>query len=370
MDGVTVVHSADADSVFGCPLRQRAVMTRDPDTIVTISTQSDVICAITQLLGFTPVDSVVALCTHGRRRRLGLAMRLDLPLADDPVTCARVLAGRIAHEGAAGAFVVVFSGNSPRGGELPHLDLVGELVAHMGDLLHDVVLTNGERWWSYLCADLDCCSPVGTPVNRQSPAATAIAAAYALAGQGPLPDRAAVVRSIAFDHERGEPDGVHSLITISRRRYREMSRNDRRAAVRVLLRELATSLADPHQTISLRAAAELTALCDDVVVRDEVLVRARKPRRRAPLLRVLCEVARMIPPPDDAAVCTALAWVAYASGNGVLANVALDRAFATDADYPLARLIGDALERQVPPWVLEDVMRGAERDLRGRSAAG
>lgn len=369
MDGITAVHSVDPGGVLGCRLGQCAVMTRDPD-VVTISTQSDVICAITQLLGFAPVSSMVALCTHGPRRRLGLAMRLDLELADDAVACARVIAERVNHEGASGAFIVVFSDSSPEDDELPHLDLVGELVSRMGDLLHDVVLTNDDRWWSYLCADPDCCSPVGTPVNRHSPAATAIAAAYALAGQGPLPDRAAVVRSIAFDQGCAERAVVHSLIEILRRRNRGVSQEERRSAVRALLRELAATLADPHETINVGAAAELAALCDDVVVRDEVLVRARKPRRREPLLRVLCEVARQIPPPDDAAVCTALAWVAYASGNGVLANVALDRAFATDPVYPLARLIGDALERQVPPWVLEEVMRGAERDLRGRRAAG
>ena len=55
---------------------------------------------------------------------------------------------------------------------------------------------------------------------------------------------------------------------------------------------------------------------------------------------------------------------------GVITNVALDRALATDPDYSLALLTADALQRQVPPWVLEEVMRGAARDLRGRSAAG
>ena len=117
-------------------------------------------------------------------------------------------------------------------------------------------------------------------------------------------------------------------------------------------------------------AADLVALCDDVVVRDEVLIRCRKPRRRQAIVRVLLDVARRVPPPHDASICASLAWAAYAAGDGVVANVAVDRALGSDPTYSLALLIGDALQRQVPPWVLEEVMRGAARDLQGRSAAG
>jgi hypothetical protein len=77
----------------------------------------------------------------------------------------------------------------------------------------------------------------------------------------------------------------------------------------------------------------------------------------------------MVPPPFDAPVCATLAWIAYAGGDGVVANIALDRALTTDPDYPLARLIGDALDRQVPPWILEEVMRSAARDLKAAGAA-
>jgi hypothetical protein len=66
-------------------------------------------------------------------------------------------------------------------------------------------------------------------------------------------------------------------------------------------------------------------------------------------------------------VCAALAWISYAAGDGVVANVAVDRALATDPHYSLAGLIDDALTRQVPPHLLEDVMHEAARDLRRRA---
>jgi hypothetical protein len=90
--------------------------------------------------------------------------------------------------------------------------------------------------------------------------------------------------------------------------------------------------------------------------------------RRVTLLRVLSEAVRRLPPPYDAAVCASLAWVAYANGDGVVANIALDRALETDPTYSLALLIDDALYRQVPPSALQAVMRGAAHDLRAREA--
>jgi hypothetical protein len=62
--------------------------------------------------------------------------------------------------------------------------------------------------------------------------------------------------------------------------------------------------------------------------------------------------------------------VAYVGGDGAVANVALDRAFASDPDYSLAHLIADSLDHQVAPTMLEEVMRGAARDLKHRREAG
>ena len=195
----------------------------------------------------------------------------------------------------------------------------------MPELLHEVMLASATRWWSYFCRDSRCCPPAGTPIDTRSPGAAALAAAYALQGQAVLPDRQAVVRSIAFDPSLIDGDDMFDLLSDARVELQSLRTDERRQRVRSLLSSLGPTLADPRATISNQVAAQLTALCDDVLVRDEVLVRARKPRRREALLRLLSDVARRVPPPDDAAICATLAWVAYASGNGTLANVALDR---------------------------------------------
>jgi hypothetical protein len=70
--------------------------------------------------------------------------------------------------------------------------------------------------------------------------------------------------------------------------------------------------------------------------------------------------------PDDAPVCTLLAWTAYARGEGALANVALDRALAGRPDYSLALLLRAALDGGVHPDEVRSLARGTEQVLRSR----
>jgi hypothetical protein len=340
---------------------------RKPD-VVKINSPSDVVCALPRMFGFVPTESVVTVCTHGPRGRFGLVLRFDLGLAAEPEAFAEAIDVRARFEKAEGVFVVIFTDALPVDGVLPHGEFVDRVTERLDELVLDVLLVAGQRWWSYRCNDLRCCDPDGTVVDLQSPGATAVAAAYALAEQGVLPDRQAVVRSLAYDGQ--DTAAMDELIGSALDRHVLESQPIRQLAVRALIDRLIVEAADPRANVSDDDAAELAALCHDVIVRDEVLIRARKRRRRKVLLRVLRHVVRRIPSPFDAPICATLAWVAYASGDGAVANVALDRVLATDPDYSLALLIIDALQRHVRPSVLEEVMRGAAGDLPGRRAAG
>ena len=88
--------------------------------------------------------------------------------------------------------------------------------------------------------------------------------------------------------------------------------------------------------------------------------------RRDPLLGLLLQLCRSAVPPHDAPLCAVLAWVAYASGQGALALVAVDRALRTDPAYSLARLLEQAADRVVPPEQVRDVLRTAAEDLSRR----
>lgn len=345
-------------------------MTRRRSDVVRLSSPADLICMVPRLLGFVPAESLVVICLKGERRKVGLAMRFDLSDVTDLGGFAEMVDWRVRAEKADSAFVVVFTTADGDGGELPGAGLADALSDRMGERLADVVLSRADRWWSYHCAEACCGGSTGTPIDPATPGAMAIAAAYALAGQGVLPDREAVVRSVALELTAAEAATMRGRVEMFAAQYADTSQEARRLVASALAKRFMDRLADPRGVLSVDDVAELAALCDDVVARDEVLVRAIGRSSRKRMLPVLREMARRVPPPLDAPVCAMLAWVAYADGDGVVANVAIERSLSTDPDYSLAGLIEDALYRQVPPHMLEEVMRGAARDLRHRSEAG
>jgi hypothetical protein len=60
-------------------------------------------------------------------------------------------------------------------------------------------------------------------------------------------------------------------------------------------------------------------------------------------------VLRRVAEPFAAAPACLTAYAAYLSGDGALANVALDRAIAVDAGYSLAALLRDIMLSGIPP---------------------
>jgi Domain of unknown function (DUF4192) len=339
-----------------------------PD-VVRLSSPADVICAIPALLGFVPSRSVVVLCLHGERRRVGLVMRFDLADAADPARFADLVAARATRESAEQLLVVVLDDRPPRGVRLPHARLAAELAARLGAMLSDVVLAVGRRWWSYGDVAAGGGSPRAGEIDPGTPGAIAVAAAYALAGQAVLPDRASVVRSVSVGLTDADAERARARVERCLRRLERVVQQERVLMVRRLVGQLSARLRQPRSTLSDADVALFAALCHDVVVRDEVLAGAAPAARRRLLMPVLREVARRMPAPYDPPVCTMLGWLAYADGDGVVAAVALERALAGDPTYSLARLTLDALESQLPPRLLEEVMNAAARDLGARRPA-
>ena len=81
------------------------------------------------------------------------------------------------------------------------------------------------------------------------------------------------------------------------------------------------------------------------------------------LLALLLALAPRAVDPLEAPVLTALAWVAYARGDGTLANIAVERALASDPDYTMARLVAAGLESGLHPEHVRDV----SREIRGEA---
>ena len=74
-----------------------------------------------------------------------------------------------------------------------------------------------------------------------------------------------------------------------------------------------------------------------------------RPEHREAHTRLWTDLTRLAQPGYVCAPAALLAFVAWQSGNGALANVALDRALAEDADYSMAVLLRQVIDSGAPP---------------------
>jgi hypothetical protein len=324
--------------------------------------------AIPMLLGYHPDESLVVSCLKGGA--VGLTMRFDLAAVSSLDEFADELAGRISLSGADVTFVAVFTRERPvRGTVLPYTAEIEALYADPRLRVVEAVLVCARRWWSYVCADPRCCPQNGRQLDQRSDVATSLSAAFALAGADVLADRRALVAALDVD-ESLDRVAAGMRISAARKRLATAAEATRVDELRSLVDELVERFADPRGELDDDEIARLAALLLDIPARDALLVQAVPPQRREAILRILRLAVRRVPPLRDAPICTALAWFAYADGDGTTANIALDRALRSDPEYSLARLVEASLERQLPPAALVEVMKGATRDIDARDAAG
>jgi hypothetical protein len=103
-------------------------------------------------------------------------------------------------------------------------------------------------------------------------------------------------------------------------------------------------------------AARLLAGLVDIGARDVVLGWAGEQDTER-LLALLLALAPRAVDPLEAPVLTALAWVAYARGDGTLANIAVERALASDPHYTMAQLVASGLDAGLHPKHVRAVSR-------------
>jgi hypothetical protein len=94
--------------------------------------------------------------------------------------------------------------------------------------------------------------------------------------------------------------------------------------------------------------AWLTVALKDLRVRDDAWARM-DPRDRDAHRRLWIDVVRRAQPGYVAAPASLLAFVAWQDGNGVLANIALDRALKDAPGYSMATLLRQVITAGAPP---------------------
>jgi len=321
--------------------------------VARLTTPGEIVATVPLLCGYPPSDSVVVLSLRGPRRRLGLTIRLDRPPPGLAEEAAELLVERVVHDGGRAAVVVVYAGARDE----PLAAAVTAACERRGVEVAEALHVADGRWTSYACMR-SCCPAEGTPVTA---APGLVEAQQALEGRAVLGSRAELVRSLAaadgpLDRARVEQEGQRWL-ALRQADGVAAARRSALAAARLLLAWVADG-----GTVDDDAAAALAVALHDVHVRDEIVTWGTSSADA--LLSLSEQVARRTPAPHDAPVCTLLAWTAYAKGDGGWANVALDRALATDPAYSLALLLRQALDSGLPPERVRRTMSAARRAIR------
>jgi hypothetical protein len=95
-------------------------------------------------------------------------------------------------------------------------------------------------------------------------------------------------------------------------------------------------------------AARITVALSSLRVRDDLWARMDPAHAKAHLV-LLTDLTRRAQPGYVAAPAGVLAFVAWQSGNGALANIALDRALADQPRYSMAQLLRQVITAGAPP---------------------
>ncbi len=245
--------------------------------------------------------------------------------------------------------------------------------------MRELLRVENGRYWSYLCGNVDCCPPEGTPFDYPS---NPVAAAMTVAGLAAYPDRAALVSTLA--PVTGE--AAQAMDRAIERAYaqeqalvdqaqREGPGDPLRIAIsegRCAVREAIAPTAAAARITDADAFARLVVGLVNLPVRDDAWARM-VPEHREAHLRLWADIVRRASGLWLPAPASLLAFTAWQAGDGTLANVALDRALAADPDYSMARLLRDILaagSAAVAGTAADDPRRGRSQLRTGRVAAG
>ncbi|GAA4399254.1 hypothetical protein GCM10023153_25160 [Ornithinibacter aureus] len=340
---------------------------------ITLRGPGDIVSVLPYHLGYHPRDSVVVVSIRGRL--LGLVARVDIPPPGREAEVATWLTGPMVRDGASAAIVVSFEDRVDA--SVPLSLAVADHLEQVGVDVLDVLVVRDGRRYSPRC-DQDCCPAEG--IALPDPADVVGVAEYVARGRAPLLSRSAVDDLVRADPvaSTGVAAAIGAREGMPRRRLR---RRSARAWAEVLRRPPTDGMARDGggQRPSPTVVADLALGLHDIAWRDAViawlapgvlpladlhrgavlLLESTMPswggmgfdgepgEGSDEVLRRLVSLCRSLPDEaaqEAAAVCTVVAHVAWASGDGTIARAAIERAQLLAPDYRLAALLAKLID--------------------------
>ena len=326
-----------------------------PRRRVRIGSPLSLLAAIPGLTRFQPDHSIVVLGTGHPRAEVEVTLRYDLPDPADLRSIAAV-AGNVldilSAQGMTTAAAVGYGGDPEVS---PVVAALRAGAAEAGITLTEVLRVEDNRYWSYVCANPECCPPDGTPFDVTDHPVTR---AFAASGLRVFASRAELAATVA----PAEGEQAMAMRRATRAAERQVARcvgRMGRAGHRGARRRLIAAAGQPMVAEAIRRyrcgaaidpefAAWVTVALRELRVRDDAWARML-PKYGDAHTRLWADLTRLAPPGYVAAPASLLAFVAWQQGDGALANVALDRALADSRRYSMAKLLRRALDAGAPP---------------------
>ena len=322
-----------------------------------------------------PQASLVVIGIEPPRHRVKVTLRYDLPDPPGAGVAADVAAHAVAVIGSQRLNALVAVGYGPRMLVDPVADALRGAARAAEIDVADVLRVEGARYWSYLCGDEACCPSAGTPFDPAAHRAVVAAAAADEAGAPAAADEADDAEAGAGDQVLADRAAVAARVAplggTAAESMRQATRRAERHVSQVLAKVRKSSrLGAARQMIAAEGlnavgsmirtyrsggrfttdyqVAWITVALRDLRVRDDAWARM-DPRYRDAHRRLWIDVTRRAQPGYVAAPAALLAFVAWQSGDGALANVALDRALADEPRYSMAQLLRQVITAGAPP---------------------
>ncbi len=331
---------------------------QQPTLVVRAGSPAALLRLIPHLLGFVPEASLIVIGVAPPRDRIQVTLRYDLPdppAADLVAEIAEHALGVLTAQRLTAAVAV---GYGPEALVAPVARELREAAWRAPIDLREFLRVADGRYWSYVCGNEKCCPAEGVPFDATA-ADPAEAEALAAVGDRVLATRAAVVARVAplggiaaesmRQATRRAEQHVAQLLAKVRRSgrlgaARQMIAAEGLAAVGTLI----VRYRDGGRFTSDYEIARITVALRDLRVRDDAWARM-DPGHSGAHQRLWIDVVRRAQPGYVAAPAALLAFVAWQSGDGALANVVLDRALADDPRYSMALLLRQVITAGAPP---------------------
>ena len=334
--------------------RSRRIARRRARPVIRARSIGDLLGTLPVLFGFHPERSLVVVRVHGPQQRLGFGMRLDLPAPEHSEAVACQVADVMRRYDARTVLLVAYSDDADLAD--PVVEACADRLTLDGVEVLEALRCDGTCYWSYRCADPNCCSPSGTPYDATASQGLAEAA---MAGVEVLPDRAAVAARLApasgpvrdrmeVAIEAAAADLRAMEVTAAQLGDKEQLRRLARDGADRVTPVLAHATADPTVALSDADVALLSVWCSLIAVRDVAWAQMGRNNAEA-AFAVWAQVARRVVPPFEPAVLCLAGFAAWLKGDGASAWCAVERVEVADPGYSMMLLLRETLLRAIPP---------------------